>query len=109
MKCVAPLRATTDNLWVAACDVMYEAFDAVRVDKEPGNIGRASARAAIKEARPHVRCTPDNLDYVVYLAGEVAEMEMQRHERAMDWLVKARNGKKAARFRKRVRAWIRRR
>ena len=106
-----PLRETTDNLWSAACCVMDDVLDAVRADEKPGNIRRSVARKAIKDAPAHrrIRCTVDDLDYIIFLAGDIADLEMQRHERARDWLIKARDSKKAARFRKRVRAWVRRR
>ena len=88
---------------------MDDVLDAVRADEKPGNIGRTAARKAIKDAYRRVRCTVDDLDYIIFLAGDIADLEMQRHERARDWLINARDGKKAARFRKRVRAWVRRR
>jgi hypothetical protein len=104
-----PRRATTDNLWLAACGVMNEVFDTVRAGEIPGNVNRASARAAIKEAPSamRVRCAPADLDYLIFLAGEIADLEMQRHQRARDCLIKARNAKNMPRFCRRFRAWVR--
>jgi hypothetical protein len=104
-----PRRATTDNLWSAACRVMDDALDPVRAGEIPGNVNRASARVAIKEAPAamRVRCAPDDLDYLIFLAGEIADLEMQRHQRARDCLIKARNAKNMPRFRRRFRAWVR--
>ena len=110
MKLTSPRRTTTDNLWFAAFPVMDDVLDLLRAGEIPGNVNRASARAAIKEAPAsmRVRCAPDDLDYLIFLAGEIADLEMQRHQRARDCLINARNAKNLPRFRRRFRAWVQR-
>jgi len=75
---------------------MDDVLDAVRADEKPGNIGRSVARKAIKDApaQRRVRYTVDDLDYIIFLAGEIADLEMSKHESARDWLINARDGKR---------------